>query len=238
MTLLAVSMGFLRRLLLGSLLLLAGAGPVPVSGQEADLDSLLVFSKTNDYRHASIADGRAALRALADDHGWEMKVTEDSTAFRRDRLMSFDVVVFLNTSGNVLGPRGQDALRAFIEDGGGFVGVHAASDTEYDWPWYGRLVGACFDGHPEVQAATRARPIRTRSSASICWAAFSGPRAKNRPLPLTDLSFPRPHCSRSDPSPTHEPTSVSQYLRLDHRCLLHRDRPLRLYVRRLRGECR
>lgn len=154
MTLLDFSMEFFRRLLLGSLLLLAGAGPVPVSGQEADLDSLLVFSKTNDYRHASIADGRAALRALADDHGWEMRVTEDSTAFRRDRLASFDVVVFLNTSGNVLGPRGQDALRAFIEDGGGFVGVHAASDTEYDWPWYGRLVGAYFDDHPPVQTAT------------------------------------------------------------------------------------
>ena len=142
MTLLAVSVGFLRRLLLGSLLLLAGAGPVPVSEQKADSDSLLV-----GYRHASIADGRAALRVLADDHGWEMTATEDSTAFRRDRLASFDVVVFLNTSGNVLGPRGQN-VRAFIEDGGGFVGVHAASGTEYDWPWYGRLVGAYFDGHP------------------------------------------------------------------------------------------
>ena len=83
-----------------------------------------------------------------------MTATEDSTAFRRDRLALFDVIVFLNTTGNVLGPRGQNALRAFIEDGGGFVGVHAASDTEYDWPWYGRLVGAYFDGHPEVQEAT------------------------------------------------------------------------------------
>lgn len=148
-------------------MLLAGVGMTPTLGQEPDTHSILVFSKTNGYRHASIPDGRTALRDLANKHGWQVTATEDSTVFRSDRLTSFDVVVFLNTSGNVLGPRGQGALRAFVEEGGGFVGVHAASDTEYDWPWYGRLIGAYFDGHPAVQEATVRVEARTPSTRML-----------------------------------------------------------------------
>lgn len=136
-------------LLLGSLLL-----SPPVTAQADGDVSVLVFSKTNGFRHASIPAGVEAVRDLGTEHGFRVEATEDSTVFRPDRLDAFDVVVFLNTTGDVLGPTGQNALRAFVEDGGGFVGVHAASDTEYDWPWYGRLVGAYFDGHPPVQEAT------------------------------------------------------------------------------------
>jgi hypothetical protein len=156
-----------NRLLLGGLFLLAGVGPTPILGQETDALSVLVFSKTNGYRHASIPDGRAALRDLADEHGWQMTATEDSTVFRPDRLASFDVVVFLNTSGDVLGPKEQGVFRTFVEEGGGFVGVHAASDTEFDWPWYGRLVGAYFDGHPSVQEATVRVEARTPSTRML-----------------------------------------------------------------------
>jgi type 1 glutamine amidotransferase len=115
---------------------------------------VLVFTKTNGYRHASISSGIEALRALGAEHGFRVEAIEDSTAFRAGRLAAFDVVVFLNTTGDVLGPNGQAALRTFVEDGGGFVGVHSATDTEYDWPWYGRLVGAYFKRHPRVQTAT------------------------------------------------------------------------------------
>ena len=136
--------------LLASGLLLAPSAPA----QDADSLSVLVFSKTNGYRHAAIPTGITALTELGQSHGARVTATEDSTVFRPDRLADVDVVVFLNTTGDVLGPAGQDALRTFVEAGGGFVGVHAASDTEYDWPWYGRLVGAYFDGHPAVQEAT------------------------------------------------------------------------------------
>jgi type 1 glutamine amidotransferase len=63
-------------------------------------------------------------------------------------------VVFLSTTGDVLGPPQQMAFERFIRRGGGFVGVHSATDTEYDWPFYGGLVGAYFDGHPDIQNAT------------------------------------------------------------------------------------
>ena len=144
------------RLKLGLVLLLLSTalGPPDTAAQDLTDTSVLVFSKTNGYRHAAIPDGIAAVRELGTEHGFRVTATEDSTAFRPDRLDAVDVVVFLNPSGDVLGPAGQEALRAFIQDGGGYVGVHAASDTEFDWPWYGRLVGAYFDGHPEIQEAT------------------------------------------------------------------------------------
>lgn len=136
-------------------LLVATAGwPLETPAQERDSTSVLVFSKTNGYRHASIPNGIRALREMGQEYGFRVEATEDSTTFRKDRLPSYDVVVFLNTTGNVLGRRGQRALRSFVRSGGGFVGVHSASDTEYDWDWYGRLVGAYFDGHPPVQKAT------------------------------------------------------------------------------------
>jgi len=137
------------------LLVLVAAVLAPAApAQDDDPVSILVFSKTNGYRHASIPAGAKALNELGAEHGFRVETTEDSTVFRPNSLAEFDVVVFLNTSGNVLGSAGQEAFRTFIETGGGFVGVHAASDTEFNWPWYGRLVGAYFDGHPEVQEAT------------------------------------------------------------------------------------
>lgn len=127
---------------------------VPTPAQDSDEFSVLVYSKTNDYRHASIPAGVDAVRELGAEHGFQVEATEDSTAFRPERLEAFDVVVFLNTSGDVLGQDGQAAFRSFIENGGGYVGVHAAADTEYEWSWYGRLVGAYFEDHPPVQEAT------------------------------------------------------------------------------------
>ncbi|MFB6099408.1 MAG: ThuA domain-containing protein [Salinibacter sp.] len=145
-----------------ALLLVPSAG-----GQDDDSLSVLVFSKTNGYRHAAIPTGITALRELGAAHGLRIVATQDSTAFRSGRLSGIDVVVFLNTTGNVLGPRGQEALRTFVENGGGFVGVHAASDTEYDWNWYGRLIGAYFDGHPAVQEATVRVETRTPSTRML-----------------------------------------------------------------------
>lgn len=159
----------IRSLFANVLLLAIGTALlVPTApAQDSDPVSILVFSKTNGYRHASIPSGIDALKELGDKHGFRVEATEDSTTFRPDRLAEFDVVVFLNTSGNVLGSAGQEALRTFVEQGGGFVGVHAASDTEFNWPWYGRLVGAYFDGHPDVQEATVRVEDATHPSTSM-----------------------------------------------------------------------
>lgn len=152
---------------LGLLLLGASLLAPLASAQDRESLSVLVFSKTNGYRHASIPAGIEAVEELGDEHGMQVEVTEDSTVFRTDRLATFDVVMFMNTSGDVLGPEGQRAFQQFIEGGGGYVGVHAASDTEYNWPWYGRLVGAYFDGHPAVQKAIVRVETRTRSTRML-----------------------------------------------------------------------
>lgn len=115
--------------------------------------SVLVFSKTGGYRHESITAGQAALVKLAKQADWSVEFTEDSTVFNPTQLARYQVVVFLNTTGNVLNPEQQLAFEGFIRAGGGFVGIHSAADTEYDWPWYGQLVGAYFKSHPDTQPA-------------------------------------------------------------------------------------
>lgn len=111
---------------------------------------ILVFSRTTAYRHTSIPDGIAALRSLGDAHGFTVQATEDPAELA-DGLPGCRAVVFLSTSGEVLTARARTALRGFLAAGGGFMGVHAAACAEYDWPWYGDLVGARFAGHPELQ---------------------------------------------------------------------------------------
>ncbi|MDX1331417.1 MAG: ThuA domain-containing protein [Robiginitalea sp.] len=115
---------------------------------------MLVFTKTNGYRHQSIAKGVATLRELAQMEGILLDHTEDSLQFNPETLSKYTLVVFFFTTGGVLCPEQEQAFRDFMEGGGNFMGIHAATDTEYDWPWYGRLVGAYFESHPEQQQAS------------------------------------------------------------------------------------
>lgn len=115
--------------------------------------SVLVFSKTAGFRHSSIPDGVACFGELARQHGFTIYATEDAATFTPSALREIDVVVFLNTTGDVLDEGQQQAFEAWFRAGGGFLGVHSAADTEYDWPWYGRLVGAWFKSHPAIQPA-------------------------------------------------------------------------------------
>lgn len=82
-------------------------------------------------------------------------------------MAQYQVVIFLNTTGDILNEAQQAAFERFVQGGGGFVGVHSATDTEYDWPWYGRLVGAYFAGHPPVQPATVEVIDRTHPSTAV-----------------------------------------------------------------------
>jgi type 1 glutamine amidotransferase len=129
--------------------LLAQGAPAPA----ADAPAILIFSKTAGYRHDSIADGITAIRAIGAEYGLRVEQTEDAGAFSDAGLAGYRAVVFLSTTGDVLNAQQEAAFERFIRAGGGFVGVHAASDSEYDWEWYGGLVGAYFDGHPAVQEA-------------------------------------------------------------------------------------
>jgi type 1 glutamine amidotransferase len=114
---------------------------------------VLVFTKTAGFRHGSIASGVAALAELGPDHAFRTTHTEDAAVFTDDGLARFDVIVFLNTTGDILDDDQQAAMERFIRAGRGFVGIHSATDTEYDWPWYTGLVGAQFRSHPPVQPA-------------------------------------------------------------------------------------
>lgn len=114
---------------------------------------VLVFSHTTGFRHAAIPDGVRAVQDLGDRHGFAVDATEDSTVFTSENLARYQAVIFMNTNGDVLGVDGQDAFERYIQNGGGYVGVHSAAASEYDWAWYGGLVGAWFDDHPIPQDA-------------------------------------------------------------------------------------
>ncbi len=115
---------------------------------------VLVFSKTAGFRHASIPDGIAAIWRLGDANGFSVDATEDPSVFNDSFLDRYRVVVFLSTTGDILNPSQQRAFESWIKRGNGFVGIHAAADTEYEWPWFGELVGGYFKSHPKQQDAT------------------------------------------------------------------------------------
>ncbi len=114
----------------------------------ADRSRILVFSRTMGFHHNSIAAGMPAIQKLGAQNGYDVDTTTNNALFTDDNLKKYQAVVFLNTTGNVLNATQQAAFERFIEAGGGFAGVHSAADTEYDWPWYGKLLGAWFESHP------------------------------------------------------------------------------------------
>jgi glucose/arabinose dehydrogenase len=132
--------------LLAALLICAlGTGTAHAAGP---LEKVLVFSKTVQFRHDSIPQGIAAIQALGAQNGFTVDATEDSTKFTDANLAQYDVVVWLSTTGDVLNDTQQAAFERYIKAGGGYAGIHAASDTEYTWPWYGQMLGAYFRNHP------------------------------------------------------------------------------------------
>lgn len=115
---------------------------------------VLVFSKTAEFHHESIAAGNTALIKLGQEHGFLVDTTTDANQFNEENLAQYAAVVFLNTTGDLLNHLQEADFERYIQGGGGFVGIHAAADAEYDWGWYGRLVGAYFKSHPHVQEAS------------------------------------------------------------------------------------
>ena len=120
----------------------------------SDEPRVLVFTRTTGFRHDSIIAGAEAIVKLGERAAFVVDPTDDPADFNAENLKKYRAVVFLNTTGNILDEPQQAALEGFVRAGGGWVGIHAAADTEYDWKWYGGLVGAYFKSHPAVQQAT------------------------------------------------------------------------------------
>src|SRR5918999_4626256 len=162
---------------------LLSAAPAPA----APLERVLVFSETAAFRHDSIPAGITAINELGAANGFAVDATEDSTAFNDANLAQYDAVVFLSTTGDVLTDEEQAAFERFIQAGNGYVGIHAASDTEYSWDWYGDLVGAYFASHPpgtptaaiDVEDAAHAStsPVPARWTRTDEWYNYKPPAA-------------------------------------------------------------
>ena len=114
---------------------------------------VLVFTKTEGYRHQAIEKGVKTLRELGRQNKFVALQSESGEDFTSQNLKNYKLVVFLNTTLDVLNDAQQKAFESYIKNGGAYLGIHAAADTEYDWPWYGKLVGGYFVSHPEQQKA-------------------------------------------------------------------------------------
>ncbi len=113
----------------------------------------LLFTRTAGWHHESINEGVDAIRLMAERNFFDIEWHEDPSRFNDKNLEQFDVIIFLNTTGDIFNEEQQAAMEKFIRAGKGFVGIHSASDTEYDWPWYTKLVGRMFRIHPAIQTA-------------------------------------------------------------------------------------
>ena len=131
---------------------------------------LLVFSRTNGFRHASIATGKVALSELGKKTGaYEAVISEELVNFEKGKIGEFDAICFLSTTQNPFSPfkdelkkmsgdekkaakeyemQLKENLMAFVKGGGGFIGIHAATDTFYEWAEYGEMINGYFNGHP------------------------------------------------------------------------------------------
>jgi type 1 glutamine amidotransferase len=123
--------------------------------EEVEKINVLVFTKTTGFRHESISSGVKCMWELGLKNHWNVTATEDASLFNDNFLSKYDVVVWLNTTMDVLNEAQQSAFVKFYSGGKGYVGIHSAADTEYEWEWYGKMMGgAWFKGHPPTQKAT------------------------------------------------------------------------------------
>lgn len=138
----------LRSLVL--LLLVIGLGFSACSKKRDGAPKVLIFSKTAGFYHESIPSGIAAIQKLGAENGFEVDTTKNAENINEENLAQYAAVIFLSTTADVLNQYQEADFERYIQSGGGFVGIHAAADTEYEWGWYGRLVGGYFIDHPGI----------------------------------------------------------------------------------------
>jgi type 1 glutamine amidotransferase len=139
------------------------AAPIATPGR------ILVFTRTTGFRHDSIPTAVALLRSLAAESGLQVEHSEDAALFRDETLRRYRAVVFASTTGNILDPAQRAALQRFVRGGGGFLGVHAAADTEDSSSWYGDLIVARFASHPPGLQTTHVRFEGSGSDDAAPW---------------------------------------------------------------------
>ena len=139
--------------LLISLMLMSLISKTVLSQADSSLN-VLVFSKTNEYRHEAIPEGIKAIVELGEKNNWSVTCTEDSTLFTDDFLCRFKVVVFLLTGVDILNEAQKNAFQRYVQSGGGLVTVHTGTYTLQGWPWFNILIGGRFTAHPPEQTAT------------------------------------------------------------------------------------
>ncbi|MEP0266778.1 ThuA domain-containing protein [Dokdonia sp.] len=144
--------------------------------KQTQTQKVLVFTKTLGWRHKSIATGVATIKELGKNNNFVVEHTEDSTHFSTAFLPQYDAIIFLSTTGNVLDDDAQKKFETYIQNGGSYMGIHAAADTEYDWPWYGKLVGGYFESHPNdpnIRKATLETTTNNHRSTAHLPTSFS-----------------------------------------------------------------
>lgn len=114
---------------------------------------VLLVTETAGWQHESTFDAIPAVKKLAQRHEFRVDLKQKAMRLTEDQLMSYDVLLMINTTGDVFNDAEQALIEKFIQSGKGWVGVHAASDTEYDWKWYTEMVGHMFKIHPTIQTA-------------------------------------------------------------------------------------
>ncbi|GAA4087352.1 ThuA domain-containing protein [Mucilaginibacter panaciglaebae] len=115
---------------------------------------ILVFKKTAGFHHGSIPLAAQAIMKMGQENGFLVDTTTDASKIAESNLKKYAALVFASTTGDILNQAQQADLERYMQAGGSFVGIHAAADAEYNWPWYGRMVGAWFAHHPAQQMAT------------------------------------------------------------------------------------
>jgi type 1 glutamine amidotransferase len=195
---------------------ITSALPAEPFAKPAKNRKLLVFSKTNGFRHASIATGKIALEAMGKKTGaFSVVISDDLQNFEADRLKTFDAVCFLSTTLEVFSPKADELktmteeqktaaseiearlkanLMNFVKSGGGFVGIHAATDTFYGWPEYSRMINGCFDGHPWTAKAAVSIKVEPGQEKHPLVAMFNG---ENVDFPEEIYQFKAPYDSKS-----------------------------------------
>ncbi|MCK5440341.1 MAG: ThuA domain-containing protein [Maribacter sp.] len=128
--------------------------PANLSGK-----TVLLFSKTNGFRHGEAIEASIpAFEEMAKDNGWTMYATDNGAVFNHGQLQKFDVVIWNNTSGKVLDEEQREHFKDYLEQGGGYLGIHASGDNSHQWDWYEQnVIGALFSHHPispQFQKAT------------------------------------------------------------------------------------
>ncbi len=141
-----------------------GSPAEAVSTASTKPKAVLVFSLTKSYRHTSIPEGIEAVAELGKKHQFRVDTTQQPAFFTKENLQRYRVIIFLNPTGSsIFNEEQKEAFQWYIRQGGGFVGIHAAADSNYEWEWYGKMVGAYFESHPKVQKAVLRRTSGSHS---------------------------------------------------------------------------